>query len=134
VATATVGAVRGAVQVPADTPADLLGSTRALMRAVLERNGLTPEHVISVLFTTTPDLHSAFPAEAARALGLVDVPLICAAEISVPGAMERVVRLLAHVEWSQPRSRLQHVYLGRASALRPDLAQRGETRSTTWSS
>ena len=74
------------------------------------------------MFTVTPDLASEFPAAAARDLGLVDVPLLCATEIPVPGAMERVVRLLAHIETDRPRSAVEHVYLRGATRLRPDLA------------
>jgi chorismate mutase len=78
--------------------------------------------MISIVFTLTPDLTSAFPAAAARDLGLVDVPLLCATEVPVPGALPRVVRLLAHVESDRPRSAVRHVYLRGATRLRPDLA------------
>jgi chorismate mutase len=95
----------------------------ALMTDVLERNGLTAEDLISVWFTATPDLHSDFPAAGARKLGIVDVPLICAQELDVDGAMPRVVRVMAHVESDLPRSGITHVYLGAAAALRKDIAQ-----------
>jgi chorismate mutase len=93
------------------------------MAEVMTRNDLAPEDVISVLFTATPDLTAEFPALAARKLGFHDVPLICAVEIPVPGAMARVVRLMAHVETDRPRSAIQHVYLRGAAALRLDIAQ-----------
>jgi chorismate mutase len=95
----------------------------ALLAAVLERNGLGTEDLISIWFTATPDLHCDFPAAAARKLGIVDVPLICAQELDIEGAMPRVVRLLAHVESDRPRSGIAHVYLGAAGALRKDIAQ-----------
>jgi chorismate mutase len=79
--------------------------------------------VISVVFTATPDLNAEFPALAARKLGFQEVPLLCAAEIGVPDAMPRVVRLMMHIETSKPRSALQHVYLRGAAALRLDIAQ-----------
>lgn len=116
-------AVRGAIQVDADTRDDVLGGSAELVAAVLERNALSPEDIISILFTATPDLTAEFPAYAARLLGLVDVPLMCAAEIAVPGAMPRVLRLLAHVETPRSRSQLRHVYLRGAAALRTDLPQ-----------
>jgi chorismate mutase len=116
-----VRAVRGAVQVDADDREQLLEATSELVLTVLERNELAPDDLISVVFTTTPDLTSEFPAYAARRLGLVDVPLLCAAEVAVPGAMPRVVRLLAHVETERPRSEVRHVYLRGAAALRTDL-------------
>ena len=117
----SVRAVRGAIQVDEDERSQVLDATTELIRAVLERNGLTSEDLISVVFTATPDLTSEFPAYAARQLGFVDVPLMCATEISVAGAMPRVVRLLAHVETDLARADVHHVYLRGAAALRRDL-------------
>jgi chorismate mutase len=119
----TVRAIRGAVQVEANSREAILEGTTELVSDVMTRNDLTPDDVISVLFTATPDLFSEFPALAARKLGFHDVPLICATEIPVPGAMPRVVRLMAHVETDRARSAIQHVYLRGAAALRLDIAQ-----------
>lgn len=118
-----VRAIRGAVQLDADDREQLLGSTRELVAAVMTHNGLGPEDLISIVFTCTPDLRSEFPAVAARELGLGSVPLLCAVEIDVPGAMPRVVRLLAHAESQLSRGQVQHVYLRGAAALRRDIAQ-----------
>jgi chorismate mutase len=119
----TVRAIRGAVQVGADERDAILEATAELVAEVMTRNDLTTDDVISVLFTVTPDLTAEFPALAARKIGFHDVPLLCATEIGVPGAMPRVVRLMAHVETERPRSRIQHVYLRGAAALRLDIAQ-----------
>jgi chorismate mutase len=119
----TVRAVRGAVQINADEREAILEGTAELVTEVMARNELAPGDVISVLFTATPDLTAEFPALAARKIGFHDVPLICATEIAVPGAMPRVVRLMAHVETDRPRSAIQHVYLRGAVALRLDMAQ-----------
>jgi chorismate mutase len=116
-----VRAVRGATQVDEDDRQQVLDATTELLSAVLERNDLTSDDIISVLFTATPDLRSEFPAYAARQMGFTDVPLMCASEIAVPGAMPRVLRLLAHVETDRPRSDLRHVYLRGAAQLRKDL-------------
>ena len=94
-----------------------------LLLEVLSRNSISSEDLISVLFTATPDLHSAFPAAAARGVGLADVPLICAQEIDVVGAMEKVVRVMVQVQTSKSRSEIKHVYLRGAEALRQDIAQ-----------
>ncbi|MFF5407437.1 chorismate mutase [Streptomyces misionensis] len=118
-----VRAVRGAVQLERDEAGHMDEQVGALLTAVLERNGLVPDDLISIWFTATPDLHSDFPAAAARKLGIVDVPLICAQELDVEGAMPRVVRILAHVESDRPRADIAHVYLGAAAALRKDIAQ-----------
>lgn len=118
-----VRAIRGAVQVDANDRAAILDGTTDLVTEVMTRNGLVPDDVISVVFTTTPDLTAEFPALAARKIGFHDVPLLCASEIGVPGAMPRVVRLLMHVETGKPRSVLEHVYLRGAAALRLDIAQ-----------
>jgi chorismate mutase len=116
-----VRAIRGAIQVDADEREELLDATAELVTEVLRRNALEPDDLISVVFTVTPDLRSDFPAYAARRLGLTDVPLLCATEIDVPGAMPRVVRLLAHVETDRPRAELRHIYLRGAAQLRTDL-------------
>jgi chorismate mutase len=118
-----VRAVRGAVQVASDDRAEILAGTAELVTEVMARNELSTEDVISVLFTATNDLTAEFPALAARKLGFQEVPLLCAAEISVPGAMPRVVRLMMHIETDKPRSAVQHVYLRGAVALRLDIAQ-----------
>ena len=116
-------AIRGAVQVDANARTDILDGTTELVSQVMTRNSLVPGDVISVVFTATPDLNAEFPALAARKIGFHDVPLLCASEIGVPGAMPRVVRLLMHVETNKPRSALEHVYLRGAVALRLDIAQ-----------
>jgi chorismate mutase len=119
----TVRAVRGAIQVARDTREDILSGASELVLEVLARNSIDPADLISVLFTATADLTAEFPAYAARQLGLTDVPLMCAAEIAVPGALPRTLRLLAHVETELPRSAIRHVYLGGAASLRTDLPQ-----------
>lgn len=116
-----VRAVRGAIQVDRDERQLVLDATTELLKAVLERNRIAADDLISVVFTATPDLTSEFPAYAARQMGITDVPLLCATEISVSGAMPRVLRLLAHVETSLPRADVRHVYLRGAAALRTDL-------------
>ncbi len=116
-----VRAVRGAIQVDADERDLVLEATTELLTTVLARNAIQPDDLISVVFTATPDLRSEFPAYAARQMGITDVPLLCATEIAVPGAMPRVLRLLAHVETDLPRQDVRHVYLRGAAALRTDL-------------
>ncbi len=118
-----VRAVRGATQVDADDRDLILDGVAELLREVMARNGLSQDDLVSVVFTATPDLHAEFPAYAARLIGITDVPLLCATEIDVPGAMPRVLRLLAHVDTDRPRSGLRHVYLRGAAALRTDLPQ-----------
>jgi chorismate mutase len=116
-----IRAVRGAIQIDEDERSQVLDATTELITEVLERNALTQEDLVSIVFTATPDLVSEFPAYAARQLGFVDVPLMCATEISVAGAMPRVIRLLAHVETDRARADVKHVYLRGAAALRRDL-------------
>src|SRR4029079_15429329 len=94
-----------------------------LIEAMLRRNDMTTDDLVSMVFTATPDLVCMFPAAAARGLGLGDVPLICAQEISVDGALSRVVRVMAHAELDRPRADVVHVYLRGAEVLRQDLAQ-----------
>jgi chorismate mutase len=98
---------------------------------VMAANGLDVDDFISILFTATPDLVSEFPAYAARRLGFTDVPLVCAREIDVAGAMPRVVRMLAHVETDLPKADITHVYLHGAANLRRDLARVREVPDAT---
>ena len=117
----SVRAVRGATQVAVDDRDAVIAGAAELVQAVLARNEIDPADLISVIFTATPDLTAEFPAYAARAMGITDVPLLCASEIDVAGAMPRVIRLLAHVETDRPRAEIRHVYLHGAAALRTDL-------------
>jgi chorismate mutase len=116
-------AVRGAIQVDHDDRDEILAAAGELVGEVLARNALTPADLVSIIFTATPDLTAEFPAYAARLAGITDVPLLCASEIAVPGALPRVIRLLAHVETARSRAELRHVYLRGAAALRTDLPQ-----------
>ena len=113
-------ALRGAITVEANEPDAILSATEELVHAVMERNGLDPEHMVSCIFTCTNDLDAEFPAVAARNLGLSSVPLLCAREIDVPGALPRVIRLLLHC-YSDPDAEPKHVYLREAESLRRDL-------------
>jgi chorismate mutase len=116
-----VRAVRGATQADGNDRDAVIEATAELVRAVLERNAIAAEQLISVVFTATPDLTAEFPAYAARSIGITDVPFLCATEIDVPGAMPRVIRLLAHVDTETARAEMRHVYLRGAAALRTDL-------------
>jgi chorismate mutase len=117
----TVRAVRGAIQVDENSREAVLDGASELVQAVMARNHIVPDDLISILFTATPDLTAEFPAYAARQLGLTDVPLMCASEIAVPGALPRTLRLLAHVETDLVRNEIRHPYLRGAAALRTDL-------------
>ncbi|MFL6287597.1 MAG: chorismate mutase [Actinomycetes bacterium] len=118
-----IRAVRGATQLQADEPAEMADAVIELLSTMLDRNGLTTDELVSVIFTSTPDLRSTFPAAAARTLEIGDVPLLCAQELDVEGALPRVVRVMAHVTLDRPRHDVVHVYLRGAEVLRQDLAQ-----------
>ena len=117
-----VRGIRGATTVEADVPEEILSATQELLRSILDRNGIEDfDDVVSAVFTTSPDLTSTFPAEAARALGMSFVPLLCASEIAVPGSMPRCIRVLLHVESTRTAREIVHVYLREARRLRPDV-------------
>ena len=113
-------ALRGAITVEKNDAAAILDATEELLRAVMERNGLTAEQMVSCIFTCTEDLDAEFPAVAARNIGLSSVPLLCAKEIDVPGALPRVIRLMLHC-YADDAAPPQHVYLRDAVTLRKDL-------------
>jgi chorismate mutase len=116
-------ALRGATTVEQDSEEEIRTSTRELLSVLLDENGLDPRAVISAFFTCTPDLHSAFPAQAARELGLHDAALLCAMEIDVRGALPRCIRALLHIETDLRQDELRHVYLREAVTLRPEFAR-----------
>ena len=118
-----IRAIRGATCLQHDDAAEMAEVVTELLSELLTRNDIDTDDLVSVLFTATPDLHSAFPAAAARGVGLADVPLICAQEIEVNGAMEKVVRIMVHVQTPKTRTDIKHVYLRGAEALRQDIAQ-----------
>ncbi len=121
-----IRAIRGAITVDADTREEIFQRTTTLLAALYERNNLVHDDIISILFTATQDLASAPPAAAARSFGLVDVPLLCAQEMSVIGSLPRCIRLMLHVETDRPKSELRHAFLRGATALRPELAEPGD--------
>lgn len=114
-------ALRGATTVERDTRDEVVEATTELLAALIERNAVDPEDIVSVVFTATQDINSEYPAVAARALGLSDVPLLCAAEMAVEGAMPRCIRVLLHLATGAAPAELRHVYLRDARSLRSDL-------------
>ena len=118
-----VRAIRGATQLTADDKAEMAEAVVELLETMFARNSLTTDDLISIVFTSTSDLVSDFPAAAARALDIGDVPLICARELEIEGSLPRVVRVMAHVESPLARADVSHVYLRGAEVLRRDLAQ-----------
>jgi chorismate mutase len=116
-----VRALRGATTVDEDTSSQVTERTQELLKTMLARNGVEHVDIISVLFTATDDVHSMFPATAARAIGFGDVPLLCARELDIEGAQPLCVRVMMHVETT--RDELHHVYLEGARGLRDDLPE-----------
>jgi chorismate mutase len=119
----TLRGIRGATCLSANDADEMRDAVHELLGALMERNGLDADHIVSIILTGTPDLTCAFPAAGARDFGLVEVPLMCAQEMNVDGALERVVRILIHADLEGPRSQIQHVYLRGAEVLRQDLVQ-----------
>jgi chorismate mutase len=113
-------AVRGAIKVRRNDPGAIVEATEELMRELIDRNGLTPDRMVSCIFTSTHDLNAEFPAVAARNVGLDSVPLLCGQEIDVPGAMPSVIRALVHY-YAPADHDPNHAYLGEAQDLRSDL-------------
>lgn len=118
-----VRAVRGATQLDEDSREHMLERVAEMVTDVMESNGLGVDDFISILFTSTDDLVSEFPAYAARLLGFTDVPLMCARELEIKNSLPRVVRMMAHVNTELPRADVTHSYLHGAAALRRDLSK-----------
>lgn len=121
-----VRGVRGAITAAENSSDSIFSSTQELLLAILQANPtLEPGELASVFFTVTHDLDAAFPALAARAMGWDEVPMLCGIEIPVPGALDRVVRVLIHWNTDLPQSEIRHVYLRQAVQLRPDISRGG---------
>lgn len=118
-----VRALRGAITVASNDGGAIIEATTELLQTLFDRNEVAREDLVSLIFTSTPDLDAEFPAAAARKLGISDVPLLCAREIDVPGAVDRCIRVLVHLHTDRDHAQLRHVYLGDARQLRTDLRE-----------
>ncbi len=116
-----VRGLRGATTVDTDSPDQVTERSQELVVALMERNELAEDDIVSMLFTATADVTSIFPATAIREIGFGAVPLLCAAEIAVPGAMPRCIRVLLHIHTTKSKDEIHHVYLHGAQGLRDDL-------------
>lgn len=114
--------IRGAICAQTNTRLGVLQATTTLLALMLKDNDVEPDKIASIFLTATPDLNADYPAYGARELGLTQVPLLCATEIDVPGAMPRVIRVLIHFETDKKQPEIRHIYHGEAARLRPDLA------------
>lgn len=120
---AQIRGLRGATTCARNTPDEIQLATQELLRIMMDRNEMAHDDVISIIFTTTNDLTSAFPATGARGIGFGDIPLLCASEINVPGAMPLCIRILMHIYTTKSRNEVRHVYLRNAQSLRDDLPE-----------
>lgn len=119
-----VRGIRGATTAEENTAAAILEATLDLLRVMIAQNEIDPADVASAFFSTTPDLNAAFPAYAARQLGWLEVPLMCAHEMAVPGDVPRCIRVMLHLNTAKPQGAIRHAYLRGAVALRRDLIER----------
>lgn len=118
--------VRGAITAKENTPQAIITASQTLLRGLVEANGISFQDVVSIIFTTTPDLDAAFPAEAARQMGWHEVALLCAREMPVESDLSHCIRVLIHWNTKKEAHEIVHLYLGEAQKLRPDRAAGGE--------
>ena len=116
-------AIRGATQVDANSAVAIGEAVVELLTKMIADNQIDASDLVSIIFTATVDLDADFPAVAARSIGLGNVPLLCAVEIDVPGSLDRVIRVLMHINSSKALSEIKHIYLKGAASLRKDIAQ-----------
>jgi len=117
----SVRGIRGAITVQEDQTSQILEATVELLQIMAEENQIKAEDIASILFTTTRDIRSVFPALAARQMGWKQVPLLCFQEIEVPGALARCIRILMHVNTGKKQDEIKHIYLREARQLREDI-------------
>lgn len=121
-----VRAVRGATTVNENTKEEILGAATELVTAIMEQNGICRDDIISIIFTVTTDLNAAFPATAARMMGLTQTAMLSTYEMDVPGSLRKCIRVLMHIETEKKNDELRYVYLKEAKKLRPDIALAGQ--------
>ena len=126
-----VRGIRGATTVPANTREDILNATRELLDEIVRANAIDPDHVASIIFSTTPDLSAEFPAVAAREAGFTHVALECVHEMNVPGALAKCLRILMHVNTDRGPKDIKHIYLHGARVLRRDLVEEAATEQVS---
>jgi chorismate mutase len=126
-----MGGVRGAITVSEDSPEAIWAATRDLLEAMIAVNGIDEAEVASIFFSATPDLRAAFPAKAARDMGWRQTALMGMQEMDVEGGLPRCIRILIHWNTVKSNNELQHVFMGEAAALRPDLALKDDENSNT---
>lgn len=119
----SVRAFRGATQLSSDTKEEMKSAVVELLKEIMSSNSLATDDLISILFTATPDLQSDFPAAGIREFGLLDLPLICAQELDIRGALPRTIRVMIHANSPLSRKEISHIYLRGAAVLRPDLTK-----------
>jgi len=117
-----VRAVRGAITVENNTPEEILEETANMLKAIVEKNQIEKDDIISAFFSVTKDLDAAFPAAAARKIGWTDIALMCTNEIDVPGSLQKCIRVMVHFNTNKANSELVHVYMKGAKVLRPDIS------------
>lgn len=118
-----VRAIRGAITVEANSAAEILSGAKELLSEIFNKNELQPDDLISIIFTLTHDLDAAFPAVAAREMGLMGIALMCMNEINVPNSLKKCIRVMLHTNTEKGNGELKHIYLKGAKVLRPDLAE-----------
>ena len=114
--------VRGATTIENDTPAEILAATEELLQLMVEANQIDPNDVASVIFTTTSDVISEYPALAARKLGWVEIALMCGHEMAVPHGLKKCIRVLIHWNTTRNAGEIRHIYIKGAVNLRPDIS------------
>ncbi|MQC18354.1 MAG: chorismate mutase [Chloroflexi bacterium] len=124
-----VRGIRGATTVESNTREEILVAARELLDEIIHQNEIDPDHVASILFSTTADLSAEFPAVAAREAGFTQVALECLTEMNVPGALPKCLRILMHVNTDRPLAEIKHIYLHGARVLRRDLVAEEESTS-----
>ncbi|MCT4544107.1 MAG: chorismate mutase [Vallitalea sp.] len=113
--------IRGAITVDNNTKEDIINETKLLLEEILKRNNINIDEIISIIFTATDDLTAAYPAIAARELGIVNASLLCVSEMHVENSLDKCIRIMMHIQQEVLQKDMRHVYLKKAESLRPDL-------------
>jgi chorismate mutase len=119
----TVRAIRGATTVEQNDANEIIGETKKLLLEIAEKNNISEDDIISIIFTVTKDLDAAFPALAARQMGWTSISMLCSYEVDVPGSLKKCIRVMMHINSDKSNKEMNHIYMKGARVLRPDLAK-----------
>ena len=116
--------IRGAITINENTKDEVYLNTEEMLNTIITENSIDIGQIISIVFTATKDIDAAYPAVAARKLGIVDASLMCVQEMYVENSLKMCIRAMVMIETERKQNEMKNIYLKGATVLRPDLVNK----------